>query len=79
MTDVLCFFYPTALAPAYGRRLKFVMAEHLATAKGENCAYGPTLIKNANSKTISPHCTCALPKLTYPHRDIDILLQRTMG
>ena len=37
------FFYPTASATAYGRRPKFVMAEHSATAEGENCAYGPTL------------------------------------
>ena len=37
------FFYPTALATVYGRRPKFFMAEHSATAKGENCAYGPTL------------------------------------
>ena len=38
-------FYPTALATAYGGRLKFVRAKHSATAEGENCAYGPTLIK----------------------------------
>ena len=38
------FFYPTASATAYGRRPKFVRAEHLATAEGENCAYGPTWI-----------------------------------
>ena len=37
------FFYPTASATAYGRRSKFVRAEHLATAEGENCAYGRTL------------------------------------
>ena len=37
------FFHPTASATAYGRRPKFVMAEHSATAEGENCAYGPTL------------------------------------
>ena len=37
------FFYPTASATAYGRRPKFVRAEHLATAEGENSAYGPTL------------------------------------
>ena len=37
------FFYPTASATAYGRRPKFVRAEHLAAAEGENCAYGPTL------------------------------------
>ena len=38
------FFYPTASATAYTQRLKFVMAEHLATAEGANCAYGPTLV-----------------------------------
>ena len=38
------FFYPTALAMAYGQRPKFVMAEHSATTEGENCAYGPTLL-----------------------------------
>ena len=37
-------FYATALATAYDQRPKFVRAEHLATAEGENCAYGPTLI-----------------------------------
>ena len=37
------FFYPTAAAMVYGRWLKFFMAEHSATAEGENCAYGPTL------------------------------------
>ncbi len=36
-------FYPIALAMAYSRRPKLVMAEHSATAKGENFAYGPTL------------------------------------
>ena len=40
------FFYPTALAMAYGWRPKFVKAEHLATNEGENCAYGPTLNQN---------------------------------
>ena len=38
------FFYPTASATAYGQRPKFVRAEHSATAEGENCAYGPTLV-----------------------------------
>jgi hypothetical protein len=42
------FFYPTASATAYGRRPKFVRAEYLATAEGENCAYGPTLIFKDN-------------------------------
>ena len=36
-------FYPTASATVYGRRPKFFRAEHLATAEGENCTYGPTL------------------------------------
>ena len=42
-----CFalFYPTASATAYGQRPKFVRAEHSATAEGENCAYGPTLLE----------------------------------
>ena len=44
MMYVLNFFDPTASAMAYGRRPKFVMAEHSATAEGENCAYGPTLL-----------------------------------
>ena len=40
-----CFaiIYPTASATVYGRRPKFFMAEHSATAEGENRAYGPTL------------------------------------
>ena len=37
-------FYPMASATAYGWRPKFVMAEHSATAEGENCAYVPTLV-----------------------------------
>ena len=37
-------FYPTASATVYGRRPKFFMAEHSATAEGENLAYGPTLV-----------------------------------
>ena len=36
------FFYPTASATAYSQRLKFVRAEHSATAEDENCAYGLT-------------------------------------
>ena len=40
----LLSFYPTASATAYGQRPKFFRAEHSATAEGENCAYGPTLI-----------------------------------
>ena len=43
------FFYPTASATAYGRRPKFVMAEHSATAEGENCAYGPTLYHSSKN------------------------------
>ena len=43
MMYILIFFDPTASATAYGQRPKFVRAEHLATAEGENCAYGPTL------------------------------------
>ena len=45
---VICFtfFYPTAPAMAYGRRLKFVIAKH--SAKGENCACGPTLVSRIN-------------------------------
>ena len=40
----ICFaiIYPTASATVYGRRPKFFMAKHLATAEGENRAYGPT-------------------------------------
>ena len=44
MPYVLRVFYPTASATAYGRRSKFVRAEHSATAEGENSAYGPTLV-----------------------------------
>ena len=38
-------FNPTASATAYGQRPKFFRAEHSATAEGENCAYGPTLVE----------------------------------
>ena len=40
-----CFaiIYPMASAMVYGRRPKFFMAKHRATAEGENRAYGPTL------------------------------------
>ena len=50
-----CFttFYPTASATAYGRRPKFVRAEHSATAEGENCAYGPTLCNRIDFFTIN--------------------------
>ena len=33
-----------ASATAYGQKPKFFRAEHSATAEGENCAYGPTLL-----------------------------------
>ena len=46
MTHVLHFFYPMASATAYGQKLKFFMAEHSATAEGDNYAYGPTLSQN---------------------------------
>ena len=50
-----CFtiFYPTASAMAYGQRLKFVRAEHSATAEGENLAYGPTMVKGVFPKRLS--------------------------
>ena len=38
------FFNPTDSATVYGRRPKFFRAKYLATAEGENCAYGPTLV-----------------------------------
>ena len=38
-------FDPTASATVYGRRPKFFMTEHSATAEGEKCGYGPTLPK----------------------------------
>ena len=37
-------FYPTASATDCGQRPKFFRVEHSATAEGENCTYGPTLI-----------------------------------
>ena len=40
----VALFYPTASATVYGRRQKFFRAEHLATAEGEKCCYGPTLV-----------------------------------
>jgi len=45
------FFYPTASATAYGQRPRFFRAEHSATAEGENCAYGPTLLKIVENMT----------------------------
>ena len=53
-------FYATALATAYDRRPKFVRAEHLATAEGENCAYGPTLVLWKPFEEI--WCSCASAK-----------------
>ena len=46
------FFDPTASATAYGQRPKFAMAEHSATAEGENCAYGPTLRLNISPELL---------------------------
>ena len=51
MTYVLENFDHTASATAYGQKPKVVGAEQLATAEGENCAYGPTLT-NSNSAGI---------------------------
>ena len=42
--DIFLLFYRTASTMAYGRWPKFVRAEDSATAEGENCTYGPTLI-----------------------------------
>ena len=53
MTYVLWFFHPMALATAYGQRPKFFRAEHSATAKGENCAYGLTLLECVKSYALS--------------------------
>ena len=44
------FLDPTALATAYGRRPKFVRAEHSTMGEGENCAYGPTLTGQPNGE-----------------------------
>ena len=43
------FFDPTASATAYGQMPKFVRAEHSATAEGENCTYGPTLVSRVHN------------------------------
>ena len=43
---------PTALATVYGQRPKFFIAEHSATAEGENSAYGPTLLTLVQSSSI---------------------------
>ena len=50
-----CFaiIYPTASATVYGRRPKFFMAEHSATAEGENRAYGPTLQSSENCQALA--------------------------
>ena len=55
-TFIFTFFYPTASAMAYSQKPKFFMAEHSATAEGENCAYGPTLYlpKNLTSYMNAP-------------------------
>ena len=37
----------------YGLRPKFFRAEHSATAEGENCAYGPTLLKTNFSYNVT--------------------------
>ena len=61
----ICFmvFYPTALATVYGQRPKFVRAEHLATAEGEKCGYGPTLktLDNLKFKNKPRHLRLSLP------------------
>jgi hypothetical protein len=58
------FFYPTASATAYGRKPKFVRAEHSAKAEGENCPYGPTLAK-LHTHFVPEHGenTCIIPYL----------------
>ena len=55
-----CFaiIYPTASATVYGQRPKFFMAEHSATAEGENRAYGPTLIKLLEIMERNPFRSC---------------------
>ena len=80
------FFYPTASATVYGPRPKFFRAEHSATAEGENCTYGPTLLRSNHWMLLLIICfgqieslfltkmiknTFSLPQ-TYYH---DILLQ----
>ena len=39
----LCFTGFLSYGFGYSQRPKFVRAEHLATAEGDNCTYGPTL------------------------------------
>ena len=66
-------FYPTASATAYGQRPKFVRAEHSATAEGENCAYGPTLLaKHDMAPTSQPVMTGSrtlAPSLPIPKKN----------
>ena len=51
-------FYPTASATAYGQRPKFFRAKHSATAEGENCAYGPTLLRAVYFRTFQCEIPC---------------------
>ena len=47
----------------YGQRPKFAMAEHSATAKGEKCCYGPTLMQtpeNVSLQLQGPPVICYL-------------------
>ena len=54
------FFSPTVLATSFSQRPKFVRAENLATAKGEDCAYGPTLfIRNYVTPMLMLMCLSA--------------------
>ena len=57
MAYVLRFFYPMALATAYGPRLKFFRTKHSASAEGENCAYGPTLLFTAECELLFTCCS----------------------
>ena len=41
---IFAVFSEMALATAYSQKPKVVIAEQLATAEGEYCVYGPTLI-----------------------------------
>ena len=68
------FFDPTASATAYGQRPKFVRAEHSATAEGESCAYGPTLVNPMISiKLLQPVLTM-ISKDSLPRRSLMIRL-----
>ena len=54
------FFSPTVLATSFSQRPKFVRAENLATAKGEDCAYSPTLfIRNYVTPMLMLMCLSA--------------------